>query len=88
MNRKALNKFSALILCIALMILILFFNNFAQETLVTVFVDVFDTLLEARVFTECWRREYNRYRPQSSLGYKSPAPEVPEAKNLTMKVVH
>jgi len=33
-------------------------------------------------------REYNRYRPHSSLGYKPPAPEAYEAKNLIMKVVH
>ena len=50
--------------------------------------EIFDTLLEARVLTECWRREYNRYRPHSSLGYKPPAPEAYDAKNLIMKVVH
>ena len=50
--------------------------------------EIFDTLLEARVLTERWRREYNRYRPHSSLGYKPPAPEAYEAKNLIMKVVH
>ena len=44
--------------------------------------------LEARVLIERWRREYNRYRPHSSLGYKPPAPEAYEAKNLIMKVVH
>jgi transposase InsO family protein len=30
--------------------------------------EVFDTLLEARVLTERWRREYNGVRPHSSLG--------------------
>ena len=50
--------------------------------------EIFDTLLEARVLTERWRREYNRYRSHSSLGYKPPAPEAYEAKNLTVKVVH
>ena len=50
--------------------------------------EIFDTLLEARVLTERWRREYNRYRPHSSLGYKPPAPKAYEAKNLIMKVVH
>ena len=50
--------------------------------------EIFDTLLEARVLTERWRREYNRYRPHSSLRYKPPAPEAYEVKNLIMKVVH
>jgi len=38
--------------------------------------EIFDTLLEARVLTERWRKEYNRCRPHSSLGYKPPAPET------------
>jgi transposase InsO family protein len=50
--------------------------------------EIFDTLLDARVLIERWRREYNRYRPHSSLGYKPPAPEAYEAKNLFRKVVH
>jgi len=47
--------------------------------------EIFDMLLEARVLTERWRREYNRYRPHSSLGYRPPAPE---AANLTLQVVY
>jgi len=35
---------------------------------------------------EFWRREYNRYRPHSSLGYKPSAPEAYEVKNLTQQV--
>jgi len=50
--------------------------------------EIFDTLLEARVLIECWRREYNRYRPHSSLGYKPPAPEAHEIRNLTLQVAH
>jgi transposase InsO family protein len=50
--------------------------------------EIFDTLLEARVLTERWRREYSRYRPHSSLGYRPPAPEAYETKILTMQVVH
>ena len=46
--------------------------------------EIFDTLLEARVLTERWRKEYNRYRPHSSLGYKPPAPEANEVINLTL----
>ena len=50
--------------------------------------EIFDTLLEARVLTERWRREYNSYRPHSSLRHKPPAPEAYEVENLFMKVVH
>jgi transposase InsO family protein len=38
--------------------------------------EVFDTLWEARVLLEQWRREYNTVRPHSSLRYRSPAPEA------------
>jgi len=38
--------------------------------------EVLDTLLETRVLTERWRREYNQIRPHSSLGYRPPAPET------------
>lgn len=36
----------------------------------------FDTLLEAKVLVERWRRDYNTRRPHSSLGYRPPAPEA------------
>jgi transposase InsO family protein len=38
--------------------------------------EVFDTVLEARVLCEQWRRHYNAVRPHSSLGYRPPAPEA------------
>jgi len=38
--------------------------------------ELFDTLLEARVLVERWRRHYNTVRPHSSLGYRPPAPEA------------
>jgi putative transposase len=38
--------------------------------------EVFDTVIEAKVITERWRREYNQKRPHSSLGYLPPAPEA------------
>jgi transposase InsO family protein len=38
--------------------------------------EVFDTVLEARVLCERWRRHYNTVRPHSALGYRPPAPEV------------
>lgn len=50
--------------------------------------EIFDTLLETRVLIELWRREYNGKRPHSSLGYKPPAPEAIEVKNLTQRVAH
>ena len=36
----------------------------------------FDTLFEAKVLIERWRREYNTIRPHSSLGYRPPVPEA------------
>ncbi len=36
----------------------------------------FDTLLEARVLIERWRRLYNEIRPHSALGYRPPAPSA------------
>jgi len=38
--------------------------------------EIFDTLLEAKVIVERWRREYNTERSHSSLGYRPPAPEA------------
>jgi len=40
--------------------------------------EIFYTLDEARVLIEQWRRQYNRVRPHSSLGYRPPAPEAIE----------
>jgi transposase InsO family protein len=41
--------------------------------------EVFDTLREAQVLIEEWRRHYNRVRPHSALGYRPPAPETLQA---------
>jgi len=38
--------------------------------------EIFDTVWEARVIAEKWRKEYNTKRPHSSLGYRPPAPEA------------
>ena len=38
--------------------------------------EIFDTITEARVISEYWRKEYNQKRPHSSLGYRPPAPEA------------
>jgi transposase InsO family protein len=37
---------------------------------------VFNTLAEAKILIEQWRRHYNAVRPHSALGYRPPAPEV------------
>ena len=38
--------------------------------------EIFYTLQEAKVLIEGWRREYNKVRPHSALGYRPPAPEA------------
>jgi len=38
--------------------------------------ELFDTVMEARILTERWRKEYNTIRPHSSLGGRPPAPET------------
>ena len=38
--------------------------------------EIFDTLLEAQVLIEGWRKGYNQVRPHSSLKYRPPAPEA------------
>lgn len=38
--------------------------------------EIFDTVTEAQVVTEHWRKHYNTMRPHSSLGYRPPAPEI------------
>jgi len=50
------------------------FNGKLRDELLN--LEIFDTLLEAKVLIERWRREYNHIRPHSSLGYKPPAPEA------------
>ena len=38
--------------------------------------EVFNSLREARVLIEQWRRHHNTARPHSASGYRPPAPEV------------
>ena len=38
--------------------------------------EVFDSVLEAKVLTERWRKTYNTVRPHSGLGGRPPAPEA------------
>ena len=41
--------------------------------------EMFDTLLEAKVLIERWRKGYNTVRPHSSLGYRPPVPEATQS---------
>ncbi len=50
--------------------------------------EILDTLMEAKVLVESWRKEYNRFRPHSSLGYRPPAPEAYEVEKLILGLVH
>ena len=48
--------------------------------------EIFDTLLEAKVIIENWRREYNQLRPLSYLVCRSPAPEAFKPMIITLGV--
>ncbi len=50
------------------------FNGKLRDELLN--LEVFDTLWEAKVWAERWRREYNRRRPHGALAYRPPAPEA------------
>jgi transposase InsO family protein len=38
--------------------------------------EIFYTLQEAQILIERWRKDYNHFRPHSSLGYRPPAPRA------------
>jgi len=46
--------------------------------------EIFTTLTEAKVLVADWRKEYNQFRPHSSLHYKPPAPEAKMLVTLTL----
>ena len=50
------------------------FNGKLRDELLN--TEVFNSLAEAKVLIEQWRRHYNTVRPHSALGYRPPAPEV------------
>jgi putative transposase len=50
------------------------FNGKLRDELLN--AEIFDTLTEAKVLIEGWRKEYNEFRPHSALGYRPPAPEA------------
>ena len=47
----------------------------------------FDTLLEAQILIEGWRRESNQIRPHSALGYRPPTPETQQPRERPMTLV-
>ena len=57
------------------------FNGKLRDELLN--MELFDTLLEARVLIERWRIHYNTVRLHSSLGYRPPAPEAGLTKQTT-----
>ncbi len=50
------------------------FNGKLRDELLR--AEVFNSLREAQVLIEQWRRHYNTVRPHASLGDRAPAPEV------------
>ena len=52
------------------------FNGKLRDELLN--VEWIDTVLEARVLIERWRRHHNTARPHMALGYRPPAPEAVE----------
>jgi transposase InsO family protein len=46
------------------------FNGKLRDELLN--VEIFDTLREAQVLVERWRKHYNTVRPHSALGYRPP----------------
>ena len=46
-----------------------FYGKFKDELLTR---EIFYSLKEVEILTKRWRREYNRVRPHSSLGYRLP----------------
>lgn len=62
------------------------FNGKLRDELLN--VEIFDTLLEAKVLIERWRWEYNTARPHSSLGYRPPAPEAVQPLTACFATLH
>lgn len=60
------------------------FNGKLREELLA--RERFDTLMEARMLIEQWRRHYNTLRRHSSLGYSPPAPETTASEPCSAKL--
>jgi transposase InsO family protein len=50
------------------------FNGKLRDELLN--VEIFNSLREAQILIENWRRHYNTIRPHSAVGYRPPAPEI------------
>jgi putative transposase len=50
------------------------FNGKLRDELLN--IEIFNSLREAQIMIENWRRHYNTIRPHPALGYRPPAPEV------------
>jgi len=50
------------------------FNGKLRDELLK--AEIFNSLREAQILIESWRRHYNTIRPHSALGYRPPAPEA------------
>jgi len=57
------------------------FNGKLRDELIN--REVFDSLAEAKVLFEVWRKDYNGTRPHSARGYRPPAPEAVMISTLT-----
>jgi len=55
------------------------FNGKLRDELLD--VEIFDTLFEAQVLVERWRKHYNTNSPHSSVGYRPPAPQARQPKH-------
>jgi len=51
-------------------------------------LELFESLIEAKVLIERWRKVYNHVRPHSALGYRPPAPEAIMPRFNTLAVAH
>ena len=58
------------------------FNGKLRDELLN--MEIFDTLGEAKVWVERWRRDYNQIRPHSALAYRPPAPEAKLPRSLAL----
>jgi transposase InsO family protein len=57
------------------------FNGKLRDELLN--LEIFSTIMEARVLIEQWRRLYNGVRPHSAKGYRPPAPEAVQVTETT-----
>ena len=61
------------------------FNGKLRDELLN--MEIFDTLGEAKVLVERWRRDYNQIRPHSALAYRPPAPEAKLPRSQALNLI-